>query len=239
MNDQIRRHLSQLEGHPGIELDDLKKNFRRLSFIWHPDRQPEEYRELTEEKMRKINEAYEFFEKHPDALQRITQEEEKKEYSIFSDSSNYEVTPLDCPRCDGSGHISVDVDALGRFVNETCPVCGGEKVILVDTRNSCGDCKGTGSRQHLHDSDREDWIDKEMRKRGWLERNINPIAYKRTWLRYQREVSDCPSCSGAGYFYYRKDLRKGERRSESPLDFLHELQGVEQRDQDRRKAKPA
>jgi hypothetical protein len=237
MKDLIRHHLSQLEGDPGISLEDLKGNFRRLSFIWHPDRHPDEYRLLTEEKLQKINEAFAFFQKNPEALGEdvLNTEEEKEPDSPL----RYEVVSVRCVRCDGSSEVSVDVDPLGRFISQTCPVCQGQSRILIDRRNNCRDCKGEGVRPHLHETDQEHWIETEMRKRGWIERNFNPVAYQRTWLRYQKEIAQCSSCSGAGHFYYRPDLRKGQRRSSSPLDYLQSIQGTEHRQNDRRKTNPA
>ena len=236
MTKLVREHFIQLDAESGMSLDELKLNFRRLSFIWHPDRQPAEYRQLAEEKLQKINEAFEFFEQNSSLLESPIEHLDTSDLNQPPSAFQYDVSPKECPRCDGSGRISSDVDFLGRFVNETCPICTGQQQILVDERNSCRDCEGEGNRPHLHDSDREDWIDKEMRKRGWLERNLHPIAYKRMWLRFQREVAQCASCSGAGYFYYRHDCRQGQRRSSSPIDFLQEIQGSEHRHQDRRKS---
>jgi len=235
MNHSIRLHLAQLESELGSTFEDIRTNFRRLSFIWHPDRQPSEYRQVAEEKLKKINEAYLFFEQTPEALGACSENEAVESDSQGTPSSSrYEVHPLQCPRCEGSGQVAVDVDRLGRFVNQPCPVCAGSQRILIDSRNCCRDCQGHGVRPNLHDADCEAWIDKEMLKRGWLQRHLHPIIYKQSWLRYQQEVAQCASCSGAGYFYFRQDGRKGERRRSTPIDFIINPQGSEIRRRDRR-----
>jgi RecJ-like exonuclease len=125
---------------------------------------------------------------------------------------------------------------MGKFEHEDCSVCLGSGKMVVDERNLCKCCMGEGLNPDLSPEDREAWIDVEFQKRGWFDRHLNPNEYKRLWLRYHREHMVCSSCEGAGYFFFRPDSRKEERRLSSPADFLRDLNDTEEgRREDRRK----
>lgn len=64
----IRSHLLTLELEVGVTLDDVKKAYRELCMIHHPDRHPENLKVRSEAKMRQLNAAYEFLRNHPELL---------------------------------------------------------------------------------------------------------------------------------------------------------------------------
>jgi hypothetical protein len=233
---EAEQHLNQLDLEPGCDLDEVKKSYRSLSFIWHPDRQPERYSTLAKAKMQRLNAAHAYFCAQPEML-ADDDVEKMVECQTKEDNASYRAHSSSCVRCHGSGLVAKEIGRVGQFEYEDCCVCKGSGKIVIDERNLCKDCTGAGLDPSLSSSDRERWIDGELQKRGWFDRHLNPLEYKRLWLRYHKEHLICSSCNGAGYFFYRPDERKGERRTSSAADFLRELgEGGEFRKKERRKA---
>ena len=233
---EAEQHLNQLDLEPGCDIDDVKKSYRSLSFIWHPDRQPERYSTLAKAKMQRLNAAHAYFCSNPEMLadddvEKIADCESEKE------EPGYRAYSASCVRCHGSGLVAKEIGRVGQFEYEDCCVCKGSGKVVIDERNLCKDCTGAGLDPSLSSSDREEWIEAELQKRGWFDRHLNPLEYKRLWLRYHKEHLICSSCNGSGYFFYRPDERKGERRMSSAADFLRELgKSGEYRKKERRKA---
>lgn len=236
MTPAAQEHLRQLDLEPGCRIDEVRKAFRTLSFIWHPDRQPEQYVDLAQAKLQRINDAHEFFSSQPEALdtEGICEALESKPETH---TGNYKVHKASCVRCQGSGLVASEVGSKGEFEHSECEVCRGTGQVVVDDRNLCKCCMGEGLNPKLSPEDRESWIETEMLSRGWFDRHLNPLEYKRLWLRYHQEHMVCSSCHGSGYFFYKPDERKNERRQDSAADFLRDLvEDFDGRQKDRRKA---
>ena len=63
MNPKTLDALTMLDLKPGATLQDVKKSYRELALIWHPDKVPDQVKERATNKITKINEAY-----HPRSL---------------------------------------------------------------------------------------------------------------------------------------------------------------------------
>lgn len=234
MKTQAQEHLDQLDLDWGSSIDDVRQAFRRLSFIWHPDRHPEAYQELAEQKMCKLNDAFQFFNSEPARLSPPEPEWISEPSSDLPREKRIAV--VTCARCQGKGKVVEAVDGLGRFQQTSCRPCGGKGEVVVDLDHACQNCGGTGMNE-VSDQEREAWMDVEMRKRGLFERNFNPALAKHLWHRHFLEKELCSDCGGVGYAFHHRERRKTHRRKASAADFLQELQGEERRSQenDRRK----
>jgi DnaJ-class molecular chaperone len=237
MSEELDRHLLKLDCRRGSTMGEIRRAYRLLSFVWHPDRHPEVYRDVAQEKLQEINASYQWLLTHPDQLS----EPQEVDSIVAPDPSAvdeaYRAKSTRCTRCHGSGEVATGVEWNGEFSTESCDICLGAGALVVDDRNVCRCCEGTGLNEGVTQQERKDWIDSQMRMRGWFDRHLNPNEYKRLWLQFHREHMVCSSCKGSGYFFQKPDMRKGERRKSSALDFLMELDGVEkERQKDRRSA---
>jgi DnaJ-class molecular chaperone len=234
MSQELTQNLSHLDCELGAKPEDIRRAYRLMSFIWHPDRHPETYAQVAQDKIQKINSAYEWLVANEDLLVSSDHIEGLQLPSAKVDSS-YEVKSSDCLRCHGSGEVAKEVSWNGEFETESCSVCLGSGKVVVDDRNACRDCEGQGLNQKSGHQDRHDWIDAQMRTKGWFDRNLNPNEYKRLWLQFHQEKMICSSCHGSGYFFHKPNLRQEERRRVAPTDFLRDLEGKgEDRRTDRR-----
>ena len=234
MTQELTQNLSHLDCELGAKPEDIRRSYRVLSFIWHPDRHPEPYKKVAEEKTQKINSAYEWLMAHENLLVE-TQKIESLQMPSLKSESSYEVKSSDCIRCHGSGEVAKEVNWNGEFETESCPVCLGSGQVVVDDRNACRDCQGQGLNPNISHQDRHEWIDAQMRTRGWFDRHLNPNEFKRLWLQFHHEKMICSSCHGSGYFFHKPNLRQEERRRVAATDFLRDLEGKgEDRRTDRR-----
>lgn len=133
-------------------MEDVKKKFRRLSFLYHPDKHPGD--EKAAESFRTLVNAYEEIKKNPSIIN-------KKESSTSYDDAIYaeidvtiedlyfEITKsiklkriISCPTCKGLGTKDIH--------NGLCELCKGlgqinNKILSMMKRsNSCPSCKGLG-----------------------------------------------------------------------------------------------
>lgn len=69
-------HLAVLELKPDATEDDIRKAYRELCMIWHPDRHPEHLRRRAEEKLKELNIAYEWLKNHPSGYEQRSQARE-------------------------------------------------------------------------------------------------------------------------------------------------------------------
>jgi uncharacterized membrane protein YgdD (TMEM256/DUF423 family) len=79
MEDNIKKLYKLLDLEPGASIENVKKAFRELSHIWHPDnhvKKPEGIQARAEEKFKEISQAYQELKKH---LDRSVQEEREAE----------------------------------------------------------------------------------------------------------------------------------------------------------------
>ncbi len=63
LKSEIINYYDILEIPVGSDIDTIKKAYKDLCLIWHPDRHPERVKQRTTGKMRKLNEAYEMLSK--------------------------------------------------------------------------------------------------------------------------------------------------------------------------------
>ena len=68
MDDTTNRALHSLDLAPGASLDDVKKSYRELALIWHPDKVPDRVKDRATAKFTEINEAYQWLVRNPDKL---------------------------------------------------------------------------------------------------------------------------------------------------------------------------
>ena len=68
MDDTTNRALHSLDLAPGASLDDVKKSYRELALIWHPDKVPDQVKDRATAKFTEINEAYQWLVRHPENL---------------------------------------------------------------------------------------------------------------------------------------------------------------------------
>jgi hypothetical protein len=234
MSQELTQNLAHLDCKLGDKPEDIRRSYRVLSFIWHPDRHPEPYAKVAQDKIQKINSAYEWLMANEDMVTGGQQIEDVQTPSAISDIS-YAVKSSDCIRCHGSGEVAMEVNWNGNFETESCSVCAGSGKVVVDDRNACRDCEGQGMNPNLGQQERHDWIDAQMRTKGWFDRHLNPNEYKRLWLQFHQEKMICSSCRGSGYFFHKPNLRQDERRRVAAADFLRDLEGKnEERRTDRR-----
>lgn len=230
----VELKLRELDCELGASAEDVRKSYRLLSFIWHPDRQPESYVELAARKLQQINAAYEWLLDHEQQWSGLRDIDSIVDPQKV-ESVSYQAQKVDCVRCHGSGEVAKGVSWKGDFETESCVVCEGVGTILVDERNACRDCCGSGLREVESLEHREHWIDEQLKMRGLFDRHLNPNEYKRAWLRYHQDFIICRSCKGSGYFFLKKDARAEDRRRDCELDFLRDLEAQpEQRKKDRR-----
>ncbi|MBW1637436.1 MAG: DnaJ domain-containing protein [Deltaproteobacteria bacterium] len=65
--DTVNRHFATLGLQKGASMEEIKQAYRKLSMKYHPDKVRhlgDEFQKISEEKMKEINAAYEYFKKH-------------------------------------------------------------------------------------------------------------------------------------------------------------------------------
>ncbi|MDE2848439.1 MAG: J domain-containing protein [Gemmatimonadota bacterium] len=68
MDDTTNRALHSLDLAPGASLDDVRKSYRELALIWHPDKVPDRVKDRATAKFTEINEAYQWLVRNPENL---------------------------------------------------------------------------------------------------------------------------------------------------------------------------
>ena len=84
MDDKTIKALSTLDLVPGASVEDVKKSYRELALIWHPDKVPAQVKDRATIKFTEINEAYQWLVRNPDRL---------KGSSAFGSSSTRQSPP--------------------------------------------------------------------------------------------------------------------------------------------------
>jgi hypothetical protein len=200
--------LRLLDLAPGASRAEVKKAYRDLMLVWHPDRMPERLKALATEKVKALNQAYEYLEcnlelARPGAAAPSFEEELQARFD-----SLLTVLQLACPRCGGSGTLATGVSAEGHFVVGDCPACQGVGALVCLAASRCQACQGTGRNPGATALPRAEFIRLHL---GHLEKGTRAyrLRYRRLWVRHERSVSLCPTCGGAGYTFYRPDRRRG------------------------------
>ncbi len=220
-------YLSTLDLSPGANLEDVRQSFKELSFIWHPDRQPERMRLRAEKKIKALSVAYEYFCFNPSFLDEVgTQElvdaEAASEHPPLPPSGDtYTVNQRTCPRCGGSGQTALTVDANGSDIHGTCPICQGEGFLLVDDRNLCRTCDGNGKNPGLSDEDILALLAEELDRYPLMTSEQRRIRHRKLWIRQQNGQGLCASCHGSGFFYYRTNHRSKSHNDTFAFQYQH------------------
>ena len=68
MDDKTRNALDALDLTPGASLADVKKSYRELALIWHPDKVPDRVKDRATAKFTEINGAYQWLVRNPEKL---------------------------------------------------------------------------------------------------------------------------------------------------------------------------
>ena len=68
MDDTTKKALLSLDLAPGASIDDVKKSYRELALIWHPDKVPDRVKDRATAKFTEINEAYQWLVRNPEKL---------------------------------------------------------------------------------------------------------------------------------------------------------------------------
>lgn len=229
----LRKHYQTLELESSASFEQARQAFKTLSFIWHPDRQPEKYKEIAAEKIQSINEAYQFFEGNREYLNQ--QQKWEPDFGISIEEKNYNCVEKECIRCNGSGFVANDVSNSSEFTHVNCPVCSGEGMIIVDERNCCADCHGNGMNPDVSTEDRNEYIDNHLNELNFTQKFAKKLHYKKLWLKFHQEELVCKSCKGSGYFYLKQNQRhEDERRLFSEADFLYAMENSDKRQGERR-----
>jgi len=71
MEDKTIKALSSLDLAPGASLEDVKRSYRELALIWHPDKVPDQVKDRATNKFMIINEAYQWLTRHPNRLKEF------------------------------------------------------------------------------------------------------------------------------------------------------------------------
>ena len=204
-----RNFLRELDLLPGAVMADVRQAYKDLAFVWHPDRQPQRLKARATAKFQRITEAYEFFKASPAELERVPLDQTESEGTGVV-LQIYTVSECRCPRCAGSGEFSTGVDRRSNFLSEPCPICQGSGRILADARNTCHSCKGSGKNPTANRQAMQDFIEKGLGDTAHLTRKQVQFRHRKLWVRFANEHQVCKACFGAGYFYYRPDLRSHE-----------------------------
>jgi len=179
--------LQTLELSPGCSLEDAQKNFRRLSFLYHPDKNPGK-----EEQFKDIVNAYDLIKKNPDILKLSNKTTSNYEGYICVD---FNVTLEDlyfgktkiisikrkvlcrtcngygtkdkikgvCSLCRGAGSINNDIlGMLKKSSNRVCPACKGAG---VKKEFICNECSGSKLKDELCEI--QVWLDLKDYKTGY------------------------------------------------------------------------
>lgn len=89
MNPKTLDALTMLDLKPGATIQDVKKSYRELALIWHPDKVPDQVKERATNKFTKINEAYTWLNQNPSTLLQSPSEPSRKEDSDYKKYRRY------------------------------------------------------------------------------------------------------------------------------------------------------
>ena len=123
MDDTTNRALHSLDLAPGASLDDVKKSYRELALIWHPDKVPDRVKDRATAKFTEINEAYLWLVRNPEKLRMpsanrsSSQRQSASQYRTSSRSSQTRTEHTRTSASDRSGARSSADPAAQRIRN--------------------------------------------------------------------------------------------------------------------------
>ncbi len=69
MDNRTQERLAVLDLAPGAGMEDVKRAYRELALIWHPDKVPEQVKERATRKFQHLTEAYRWITRNPSVLE--------------------------------------------------------------------------------------------------------------------------------------------------------------------------
>ena len=69
MDNRTQERLAVLDLAPGAGMEDVKRAYRELALIWHPDKVPEQVKERATRKFQRLTEAYRWLTQNPSVLE--------------------------------------------------------------------------------------------------------------------------------------------------------------------------
>lgn len=127
MQDEIVKNLAVLELRPGAGFKDVKKAYRDLSTIWHPDRQPERLKSRATARLTQINLAYEWLSKNQYRLSKLSSKTVKPPAGSI----------IKCVKCNTRNRIDTDLKNGAYFRKYTCRACN-EFLFVIARCRTCG-----------------------------------------------------------------------------------------------------
>ena len=200
------------------QFDELKRAYRELSFVWHPDRLPENLRERATRKLQKIIGAYE-------QLKDSVGTWSSAEHQDCSDTAHTQhehhpqsgqLSHVECPHCKGRGEVAYGVDRNCHHLYSPCNVCDGQGFFVADTAHQCKACEGLGKNPKVSTKDIRQFVSDNMGDLDHLTPAQAKIRFRRLYIKTCQEHLTCRYCEGAGYDLYRKNRRHQSARS--PLE---------------------
>lgn len=114
MDDKTLNALSTLDLSPGASLDDVKKSYRELALIWHPDKVPHRVKDRATAKFTEINEAYQWIVRNPENLRMLSSSRsssQRRSSSHYRSSSQTSHTRTDYSRTGTSSRSGAGTSA--------------------------------------------------------------------------------------------------------------------------------
>lgn len=165
--------LEVLELQQDYTEEDVKRNFRRLSFLYHPDKHPNDKKAI--ESFKDLVDAYELIKKNPALLHKntlftspidtlfteinVTIEDLYFERSKTADlkriipcptCNGFGTTDIEqglCTLCRGTGHIDNKIlNMMKKNIDYSCPLCKGSG---VKKGYACTSCKGKKFKEEI------------------------------------------------------------------------------------------
>ena len=111
MDDTTNRALHSLDLAPGASLDDVKKSYRELALIWHPDKVPDRVKDRATAKFTEVNEAYQWLVRNPDNLRMPSSSSQRQSAPRYRSSSQSSHTRTKYSRSGASGQTGASSSA--------------------------------------------------------------------------------------------------------------------------------
>ena len=94
MDDKVLSYLALLDLSPGASMDDVKRSYRDLALIWHPDKVPDRVKDRATAKFQHLTEAYQWIARNPSVLSQ-SGTASSYSYTATERSTKTESTPRD------------------------------------------------------------------------------------------------------------------------------------------------
>jgi ribosomal protein S27E len=186
----LQRAFEILEITEGASLSEIKKNYRDLAAIWHPDRHTQNPRlyQKAQERMKQLNAAYDYIHSY------LSFKDQADTYTESTASVYDEEITVTCPscytknrirafdqieiiiRCGSCGFVLYgdEYASSGEYSDERI-LCGdGECIGIIGSNGRCTTCGKTfeeGKRADEHKTEREEQARRQYSKKAKRQRN--------------------------------------------------------------------